>query len=79
MPSCNNYRLTWVSLTLMCGVSSQLPQQSSVSAPTLEEGYLLTATTLDLERGITPLGPPVPVQALLFGHGVAPQKMSFSL
>ena len=39
---------------------------------TLDEGYLLTATTLDLERGITPLGPPVPVQALLFGHGVGP-------
>ena len=63
----------------MWGVSSQLLQQISAAAPTLEEGYLLTATPLDLERGITPLGPPVPVQALLLGHGVAPQRMSFSL
>ena len=27
---------------------------------TLDEGYLLTATTPDLEHGVTPLGPPVP-------------------
>ena len=66
-------------LPWMWGVSSQLLQQISAAAPTLEEGYLLTATPLDLERGITPLGPPVPVQALLLGHGVAPQRMSFSL
>ena len=25
----------------------------------------------DLERGVAPLGPPVPVQPLLLGHGVA--------
>ena len=68
MPSCNTYRLTWVSLTL-------------------DEGYLLSATLHDLERGIAPLGPPVPSQPLLFTldegyllttappdleHGVAP-------
>ena len=27
---------------------------------------------LDLERGVAPLGPPVPAQLLLLGHGVAP-------
>ena len=39
---------------------------------TLDEGYLLTATTPDLERGVAPLGPPVPVQPPLLGCGVAP-------
>ena len=39
---------------------------------TLDEGYLLTATPPDLERGIASLGPPAPVQPLLLGHGVAP-------
>ena len=29
---------------------------------TLDEGYLLTTTVPDLQRGIAPLGPPVPVQ-----------------
>ena len=29
---------------------------------TLEEGYLLTATLPDLQRGITPLGPSAPEQ-----------------
>ena len=29
---------------------------------TLNEGYLLTAAPPDLERGIAPLGPPVPAQ-----------------
>ena len=37
---------------------------------TLDEGYLLTATTPDLEHGIAPLGPPAPVQPLLLGHEV---------
>ena len=51
---------------------------------TFEEGYLLTATLPDLQRGIAPLGPPVPGQPLLLGLllpasspglglGVAPQ------
>ena len=53
MPSCNTYRLTWVSLTL-------------------DEGYLLTATPPDLERGVAPLGPPVPAQPPLLGRRVAP-------
>ena len=32
---------------------------------TLDEGYLLTATLPDLQRGIAPLGPPVPTQPWL--------------
>ena len=39
---------------------------------TMDEGYLLTATPPDLERGVAPLGPPVPVQPPLLGRGVAP-------
>ena len=37
---------------------------------TLDEGYLLTVATPDLEHGIAPLGPPAPAQPLLLGHGV---------
>ena len=32
---------------------------------TLDEGYLLTAAVPDLQRGIVPLGPPVPAQSPL--------------
>ena len=39
---------------------------------TLDEGYLLTAAPPDLECGVAPLGPPVPMQPLLLGRGVAP-------
>ena len=45
---------------------------------TLDEGYLLTATSHDLERGVAPLGPPAPMQPRLLatapdlGCGVAP-------
>ena len=39
---------------------------------TLDEGYLLTAAPPDLEGGVAPLGPPVPVQPPLLGCGVAP-------
>ena len=38
---------------------------------TLDEGYLLTAALPDLQRGIAPLGPPVPTQPRLLGRGVA--------
>ena len=38
---------------------------------TLDEGYLLTTTPPDLERGVAPLGPPVPAQPPLLGRGVA--------
>ena len=39
---------------------------------TLDEAYLLTAAPPDLERGIAPVGPPVPAQPLFLGHVVAP-------
>ena len=39
---------------------------------TLDEGYLLTAALPDLQRGIAPLGPPVPAQPQLLGRGVGP-------
>ena len=58
---------------LGCGVS--LHSCSSKAQPlllTLEGGYLLTATRSDLERGVAPLGPPVPAQLPLLGRGVAP-------
>ena len=35
---------------------------------TLDEGYLLTAAPPDLERGVAPLGPPLPVQLLVLGR-----------
>ena len=39
---------------------------------TLNERYLLTAAPSDLQRGIAPLGPPVPAQPQLLGRGVTP-------
>ena len=39
---------------------------------TLDEGYLLTTALPDLQRGIAPLGPPVPVQPQLLGRGLGP-------
>ena len=39
---------------------------------TLDEGYLLTASPPDFERGVAPLGPPAPVQPVLLRRGVAP-------
>ena len=56
MPSCNTYHLLGFSY-LGCGVS--LHGCSSKAQPlllTLDEGYLLTATPPDFERGIAPLG-----------------------
>ena len=38
---------------------------------TVDKVYLLTVALPDLQRGIAPLGPPVPAQPLLLGHGVA--------
>ena len=58
---------------LRCGAS--LLGCSSKAQPlllTLEEWYLLTATPPDLEGGVAPLIPPVPVQLPLVGCGVAP-------
>ena len=39
---------------------------------TLDEGYLLTTALPDLHCGIAPLGPPVPGQLGVPGHGVGP-------
>ena len=39
---------------------------------TWDDGYLLTTTIPDLQRGIAPLGPPAPAQPPLLGRGVAP-------
>ena len=53
---------------LGCGVF--LHSCSSKAQPlllTLDEGYLLTAAIPDLQRGIAPLGPPVPAQPPLRG------------
>ena len=41
---------------------------------TLDKGYLLTAALPDLQRGIAPLGPPVPAQPPLLGRGVGPSN-----
>ena len=69
LPSCNNYHLTWVSLTLGCGISPPL-------LLTLEEGYLLTTALPDLQRGIASLSPPAPTKPLLLGGGIAPPSCS---
>ena len=37
---------------------------------TLDEGYLLTATPPDLERGVAPLSLPAPVQPPLLGRAL---------
>ena len=69
--SCNTYHLTWVSLTLGVGyLFTAAPAKHSRCFLTLDEGYLLTATLPDLQRGIAPLGPPVPVQQPLLGRGL---------
>ena len=40
--------------------------------PTLDEEYLFTAALPDLQRGIAPLGPPVPEKPPLLGCGIGP-------
>ena len=58
---------------LGCGVS--LHGYSSKAQPlllTLDEGYLLTASLPDRQRGIVSLGPPAPTQPRLLGRGVGP-------
>ena len=65
---------------LGCGVS--LHGCSSKAQPlllTLDEGYLLTPTPSDLERGIAPLGLPAPVQPPLLGVGLLLPAMAPSL
>ena len=51
MPSFNTYHLTWVSLILEVGISSQLLQKSTASA-----AYLGRVAPPDLLRGLAPLG-----------------------
>ena len=73
MLSCNTYHLTWVSLTLDMGyLFRAAPAKRSRCSFTLNEGYHLTAAPPDLEHGVAPLGPPVPMQLLLLERGVAP-------
>ena len=84
MPSCNTYHLSGFSY-LGCGVSLySCSSKAQLLLLTLDEGYLLTTTLPDLQRGIAPLGPPVPEQQLFLrllllaagpglGLGVAPQ------
>ena len=52
MPSCNTYRLTWVSLTSDVGYLHGCFSKAQPLLLTLDEGYLLTATPPDLERGV---------------------------
>ena len=57
---------------LGCGVSLHgCSSKAQLLLFTLEEGYLLTAAVPDLQLGIAPLGPPVPVQPPHLGQGVA--------
>ena len=57
---------------LGCGVSLHgCSSKAQLLLLTLDKD-LLTAALPNLQRGIAPLGPPVPVQPLLLGHGVAP-------
>ena len=56
---------------LGCGVS--LHGCSSKVQPlllTLDEGYLLMAAPPDLQHGVSPLGPPAPVEPLLLGLSI---------
>ena len=87
MPSCNTYHLSWVSVTLdvgypflsylgFCylglGVSLHgCSSKAQMLLLTLDEGYLLIAAPPNLERGVASLGPPVPAQPRLLGHGVS--------
>ena len=68
MPSCNTYCLTWVSLTLDVGYlfTAAPAKRSHCSLPWMTGISSLTAPP-DLERGVAPFGPPVPVQLPLLG------------
>ena len=57
-------------LSWMWGISSRLLQQSTATAPYLGLGYLLTTALPDLQHGMAPLGPPMPMQPPLLGCGV---------
>ena len=58
---------------LGCGVSlHDYSSKAQLLLLILDKGYLLTTVPPDSECGIAPLGPPVPAQPPLLGHGVAP-------
>ena len=63
----------WVSFQCVCPLmpSCNTCHLTWVSL-TLDGGCLLMAAPPDLESGVGPLGPPVPVQPPLLGRGVAP-------
>ena len=54
------------------GVSLHACSKAQPLLLTLDEGYILMATSPNLGRGVAPLGPPMPAQRLLLGRGVAP-------
>ena len=63
----------WGFSYLRCGVALHgCSSKVQLLLLTPDEGYLLTGAPPDLERGVAPLGPPVPAQPLLLGRGVAP-------
>ena len=57
---------------LRCGVSLHgCSSKVQLLLLALDEGYLLTATPPDIERGVALLGPPAPAQPLLqYGHKI---------
>ena len=46
---------------------------------TLDQGYRLTATLPELQRGMAPLGPPAPAQPPLLGCGFVPNILQTNL
>ena len=74
MPLATSTALFGFLLPWTWGISSRLLQQSAPLLLTLDEGYLPTAALPDLQRGIAPLGPPVPAKPQLLGHGVGPSS-----
>ena len=80
MPSSNTYHLSWVSLTLEVGVSLHgCSSKAQLLLLILDEGYLLTSAIPDLQCGIAPLGPPLPMQPLLLGHVNYSQNFHFKI
>ena len=51
-------------------MSPRLLQEAQKLLLSLDEGYVLTAVPPDLEGGVAPLGPPLPVQPPLLGRGL---------
>ena len=58
---------------MTCGVSlHSCSSKVQLLLLALDEGYFLTATPPDLERGVAPLGLPAAAQPPLLGRVVAP-------